>query len=195
MIEEQNLDNFNNLKDEEKIILYSLGVLDNMPIKNKIKLQKLLFMTSNVFEDYGDLLDFEPHLYGPYSKNLDDMLENLIKIGFVSQTKSQYKLTPLGEQVYLRLSPKKGLVSVLEDFKSFINDLTNDELLTFIYVTYPNFTTEAIKWNELKEKRVQCAVQLLKKQKISFAKAVEISGLPRFDFELLSKNEGIKWKI
>jgi Uncharacterized conserved protein len=196
MIEEQKLEKyFNNLEDEEKIILYSLGVLDNMPIKNKMKLQKLLFLVSNIFENYSDLLDFEPHLYGPYSENLDDILEDLIKMRLVESEGSQYKLSPLGKQLYDRLKPKKELITVLEDFKLFLNDLTNEELLTFIYVSYPEFTSEAVKWNKLKEKRVQYAVQLLKKQKISFAKAVEISGLDAFDFELLTKKEGIKWKM
>lgn len=186
---------YDKLEDEEKIILYSLGVLDNTPIRSKTKLQKLLFLTSNVFDDYQDLLDFEPHLYGPYSETVDVILEDLIKMELVSLDRNQYNLTELGNELYNRLKPKEELKTVLEDFKLFLNDLTNDELLAFVYVTYPKYTAEAVKWDELKEKRVYYATQLLRKHKVSFAKAVEISGLSQMEFNLLAKKEGIKWRL
>ncbi len=182
------------LEDEEKIIIYSLGVLNNTPIRSRTKLQKLLFLTSNVFEDYQDLLDFEPHLYGPYSEPIDDILEDLIKLDLIVEERKQYKLTNLGNDLYNRLKPDGELKAVLEDFKLFLNDLTNDELLTFIYVTFPKYTSEAIKWNELKHDRTYYAKKLLKKHKVSFAKAAEIAGLTSMDFNLLVKKEGIKWR-
>lgn len=185
---------YNKLEDEEKIILYSLGVLDNVPVKSKTKLQKLLFLLSNVFEDYSELLNFEPHLYGPYSESVDDLLEDLIKLGLVQHNKSQYFLTPFGMELYKRLQPKKELIEVLQDFKLFLNDLSEEELLTFVYVTYPEFTSEAVKWEKLQEKRVHYALKMLKKEKISFSKAVEISDMPYADFGLLAKKEGVVWK-
>jgi len=186
---------YNHLEDEEKILLYSIGALGNTPIRNKTKLQKLLFLTSNVFNEYQDLLSFEPHLYGPYSEYVEDILDDLIKMELVSEERKQYKLTALGEELYNRLKPKEELVTVLEDFKLFLNDLTNDELLAFVYVTYPKFTSEAVKWDELKNNREYYALQLLKKKKVSFAKAVEISGLSSSEFDILTKKEGIKWRI
>ena len=186
---------YDHLEDEEKILLFSIGVLDNAPIRSKTKLQKLLFLTSNVFEDYQDLLDFEPHLYGPYSETVDEILNDLIKMELVIQDRGQYRLTDLGVELYDRLKPKDELKFVLEDFKHFLNDLSNDELLTFIYVNYPKYTSEAVKWEELKERRVYYALRLLKKQKVSFAKAVEISDIPYIEFSLLAKKEGIKWRL
>jgi len=193
--EETLLKYYSKLEDEEKIILYSLGVLDNVPIRSKTKLQKLLFLLSNVFEDYADLLNFEPHLCGPYSERADDLLEDLIKLDLVQHSGNQFSLTGLGVELYERLHPKKELLDVLADYKSFLNDLSEDELLTFIYVTYPNTISEAIKWEQLKKNRVSCALKMLKKSKIGFAKAVEIANMPYNDFSLLVKNEGIRWKV
>ena len=51
---------FEELEDREKVIFYSIGALDK-PIKTKIKLQKLIFLFSNVFKDYKDLLEFDKH--------------------------------------------------------------------------------------------------------------------------------------
>ncbi len=186
---------YNRLEDQEKILLYSIGSLGNTPIRNKTKLQKLLFLTSNVFNEYQDLLSFEPHLYGPYSEYVEDILDDLIKMELVSEERKQYKLTALGEELYKRLKPKEELITVLEDFKLFLNDLTNDELLAFVYVTYPKYTSEAVKWGELKENREYYALQLLKKKKVSFSKAVEISGLSSSELDVLTKKEGIKWRV
>jgi predicted HTH domain antitoxin len=186
---------FDSLEDEEKIVLFSIGALDNTPIRSKTKLQKLLFLVSNVFEDYKELLVFEPHLFGPYSENLDTILEDLIKMELVIKKGNSFKLSEMGYELYNRLKPKAELISVIEDFKDFLNDLSEDEILTFVYVSYPKYTSEAIKWNELKEKRIQYSISLLEKHKVSFGKAAEIAGLNTIEFGKLLKNRGIKWRL
>lgn len=186
---------FNSLEDEEKIVLFSIGALDNTPIKSKTKLQKLLFLVSNVFEGYKDLLVFEPHLYGPYSEILDTILEDLIKMELVIKKGNGFKLSETGYELYKRLKPKDELNSVIEDFKDFLNDLSEDEILTFVYVSYPKYTSEAVKWNELKEKRIHYSVSLLEKHKVSFGKAAEIAGLNPIEFSKLLKTRGIKWRL
>ncbi len=185
---------FNDLDDEEKIVLFSLGALDNNPLRSKIKIQKLLFLISNVFKEYKDLLEFEPHLFGPYSETVEYILEDLIKLGLVVKDGSKYELTEKGKKLYSHLKPKKELTNVIEDFKEFLNDLPDNEILAFVYVTYPDYISESAKWDELKKDRVRLAISLLKKEKISFGKAVEISGLKSKDFEDFLKKRGIKWR-
>jgi len=183
-----------NLNDEEKIIIYSLGALDGNPLRSKIKLHKLLFLFSNVFKDYKELLEFEPHLFGPYSDTINYIIEDLEKLGLIKISGSQYILTDEGWEVYQKFKPKKELLSVLEDFKEFLNDLSDNEILAFIYVSYPEYIEESAKWDELKNKRVSFAISLLKKGKISYGKAVEISGLKPSIFEDVIKERKIKWK-
>ncbi|HNR44659.1 MAG TPA: UPF0175 family protein [Methanofastidiosum sp.] len=186
---------FSSLEKEEKIIIYAIGALDNAPVRSKIKLQKLLFLVSNVFREYEDLLEFEPHLFGPYSEIVNDILEDLIKMELVEKYGSSYKLTPLGNDLYTRIQPTKELESVIIDFKDFLNDLSENELLSFIYVTYPNYIGESAKWNELKKDRIRYAISLLKKQKISFSKASELAGLNSIEFDEQLKSRGIKWRV
>ena len=81
------------LEDEEKIIIYSLGALDGTPLKSKIKLQKLLFLFSNVFDSYKELLEFEPHLFGPYSETINQLIEDLETLGIIDIDGNKYKLT------------------------------------------------------------------------------------------------------
>ncbi len=185
---------FNNLDDEEKIVLYSLGALNNTPLRSRIKIQKLLFLISNVFSEYKDLLEFEPHLFGPYSETLENILDDLIKLGLVVKKGVKYELTEKGKKLYAHLKPKKELIKVIEDFKEFLNDLPDDEILAFVYVTYPDYISESAKWDELKKDRVEIAISLLKKEKVSFGKAVEISGLTSQKFEKILEERGIKWK-
>ncbi len=185
---------FNDLEDEEKIIVYSLGALNNTPLRSKIKLQKLLFLVSNVFKEYRDLLEFEPHLFGPYSETVNYVLEDLMKLGLVYQEGSKYTLTEKGFELFNHLKPKKELLKVIEDFKEFLNDLSDDEVLSFIYASYPNYISESAKWDELKGNRAKFAVSLLKKQKISFGKAAEIAGLKTAEFEDLLMNAKVRWK-
>lgn len=188
------MENFIDLNDEEKVIICSLGALHNSPLRSKTKIQKLLFLISNVFDGYKDILEFEPHLFGPYSETVDYVLEDLIKLDLVEKSGKQYKLTDNGIKIFKCLSPKKDIMRVIEDFKEFLNDLSNNELLTFVYVSYPEYIEESAKWDELKKEREKIAISLLKKQKISFSKAVEVSGLTTSNFEKLLEKKNIRWK-
>ncbi|HVP96736.1 UPF0175 family protein [Methanoregula sp.] len=182
------------LNDEEKLVLFAIGSLDYAPIRSKIKIQKILFLVSNVFKGFQDLLDYEPHLFGPYSETLDYVLESLIKLGLVKREGSFYRLTDEGETLVNSLRPKPELLAVINDFKSFLNDLTDEEILVFVYVSYPQFISESVKWDELKPKRVSIALSLLNKSKISFSKAAEIAGMNAVDFDKLLKDRGMPWR-
>jgi uncharacterized protein YwgA len=121
------------LNDEEKLILFTIGSLDRAPIRSKIKIQKILFLISNVFKGFQNLLEFEPHLFGPYSETLDYVLESLIKLGLVKKESSSFFLTDDGQTLVESLKPKSELLAVINDFKSFLNDLSDDEILVFVY--------------------------------------------------------------
>lgn len=182
------------LNDEEKLILYSLGALDNTPLRSKVKIQKLLFLVSNVFKGFQGLLKFEPHLLGPYSETVNDVLESLMKLELVEQKGARYQLSEEGLHIFNALDPKPDLVSVIEDFKAFLHDLSDEEVLTFIYVTYPDYISESIKWEELKPQRLDLAISLLKKKKVSFSKAAEVAGQDPIQFDETLCDRGIRWR-
>jgi uncharacterized protein YwgA len=182
------------LNDEENLLIVALGALDGAPIRSKIKLQKMLFLISNLFDNYKDILEYEPHLYGPYSEVVEETLQDLMTLGLVNESINQYTLTSKGKEVYLDLKIKKEVLQVMSDFKNFLNDLSQDEVLVFVYACYPKFISESIKWNELKPKRIAIALSLLKKGKISYSKALEVSGINQAEFEKKIKEQNIAWK-
>lgn len=182
------------LNNEEKIVLYSIGALGSKPLKSKVKIQKLLYLFSNVFPDFGELLAYEPHLLGPYSEIVDNVLEDLMTLGLIRKAENSYALTIRGQEFFDSIKPKKDIIDVMNDFKEFLHDLPDYEILTFIYVFYPNFISESAKWDELKPNRIKVAVSLLKKEKISFSKASELAQMNPVDFERYLISNNIRWR-
>jgi len=183
------------LEGDQKLLIYVIGALDT-PLKTRIKLQKLFFLVSNVFEDINDAFRFEPHLFGPYSEILDETSEELIDLDLIRKNKnSPFVLTPEGKEEYKKLSPKNELKEVIDDFKIFLNDMNDDEIMAFIYSFYPEYTSESTEWDRLKKKRLKIALNLLRRGKISFSKAVNLSGIKYKEFQDLANNEGIKWRF
>ena len=181
------------LNDEDKVLLFAIGALGE-PLRSKVKLQKLLFLVSNVFEDLGQLLDYEPHLLGPYSETVESVLEELVSAGLVSRSGSAYNLTVNGRALFHQLKPRKELVGTIEDFKQFINDLPDEEIMTFVYACYPKYIAESTKWDELKRSRKDYAANLLRRGKISFAKAAQIADMDQDSFAALIEKKGVCWR-
>ena len=184
----------NDLNDEEKIVLYSIGALGSRPLKSKVKIQKLLYLFSTIFPDFGELLEYEPHLLGPYSEIVDNVLEDLLTLELVQKKGNSYTLTSTGQDIFNSIIPKKEMTEVMDDFKEFLHDLPDTEVLTFIYAFYPDYMSESAKWDELKPKRIKVAISLLKKEKISFSKASELAQMNPVDFERYMISNNIKWR-
>ncbi len=181
------------LEGDQKLVLYAVGALDT-PLKTKIKLQKLFFLVTNVFKDMDNLFKFEAHLFGPYSETLDELSEELISLGLIEKNNAEFSLTPLGLEEYHSLTPNNELKKVINDFKEFLNDMTDDEVLIFIYAFYDDYISESIKWDSLKKYRVETALHLLENDKISFSKAVELSGKKYSDFQKIAIENNIRWR-
>ena len=190
MVEDEAID----LEDEEKLLLYVIGALNYAPLRSKIKIQKLIFLISNVFRGFQQLLHYEPHYLGPYSETLENTLNSLIRLGYIEAKDSNFRLTKKGVNIFESLTPKPELVRVIEDFKGFLNDLSDNEILAFIYTSYPEYISESVKWDELKPKRVNFAISLLKNDKVSFGKAAEIAGLNQIEFDRILKGRNLRWR-
>lgn len=181
------------LEPDQNLILYAIGALDK-PLKSKVKIQKLFFLVTNVFKELESLFFFEHHLLGPYSEEVEVISSELIKLGFVKKVGSSFVLTPKGKEEYNNLKPREDLENVINDFKEFLNNMPDDKILTYIYVFYPDYIDESAKWDKLKENRVNTALYFLSKNKLSFSKAVKISGLPFKEFEKIAIQNNIRWR-
>ena len=138
---------FENLTETQKYTLLLLSANNFEPIKGKLWYQKELFLLSENNEELAEETDFEPDFMGPYSETADEELEQLESARVVEKEGNKLKLTGLGQEIAKIISGNTTAEEkeMIEDFKDMLNDLTEDELLGFIYFTYPEMTEESIK--------------------------------------------------
>jgi hypothetical protein len=176
-----NIENYLTLTQKYSILLLSAN--RNQPITGKVWFQKELFLISQNISRLEDETEFEGSLLGPYSENADAELEQL-RIEGLAELDGKIRLTAEGQEVSKSLETRasKETKEIISEMKSFLNDLSEDELLGFIYFSYPNMVIESIKFEEIKRKRVEIAISLYRKRKVSLGKAALIAGLNQEDF-------------
>lgn len=185
---------FENLTETQKFTLLLLSAKNSEPIKGKLWYQKELFLLSENNEELAEETDFEPDFMGPYSETADEELEQLESAEVVEKEGNKLKLTSLGQEIARKINDNTNIeeMQMIEDFKDFLNDLTEEELLGFIYFSFPDMTEESIKYENIKPKRKNIALKLYSKSKISFGKALEIAGINIDDFIEEAKLKGIQ---
>jgi len=175
----------------QALILLLLDANKGEPVKGKVWLQKEMFLlVHNTGKD--EMIQgaqFEPHHYGPYSETIDAELDILRMMGLIEINRRR-SLKPMGRRLASKLrkivSPE--FLELVEEIKGNLNDLSEDELLAYIYFTFPNMTTESRVLERIKRKREGLAVSLYRKGKVSLSKAAQIAGMSVRDFiELLRK--------
>lgn len=178
----------------QQYILLLLNSCNQSPINGKTRLMKELFFVARNIKPLWQVLSFEAHNYGPYSEKIAYDLEALSQLGLIyfkehaSGKGGKYFITEKGVGILkdLNLNYNEELV---ENMKNFFNGLSNDEVLAFTYSSCPEMTNESLIKEKLSNKRSKLALKLYKKKKISFGKAIEISGMDYKDFfDLLDKN-------
>jgi predicted HTH domain antitoxin len=161
-------------------ILELLKVSDEKPVKGKVAFQKEMFLISNYIDKVSERAEFIPHFLGPYSEASEVSMDDLVSMGLVEKKEGNtYKITPLGVKV---LSLKQDIFlpeekESIADFKGFISNLTNDEILLFIYASYPDFTIESTEYRRIMKSRVKDSISIYKKGLISLEKAAFLAGL------------------
>lgn len=161
-------------------ILELLKVNDEKPVKGNVAFQKEMFLISNYIDKVNERAEFIPHALGPYSEASEVSMDNLVSMGLVEKKeRNTYKISPSGIKV---LSLKQDIFSPEEiesiaDFKDFVGDLTNDEILLFIYASYPDFTIESTEYRRIMKSRVKNAISIYKKGIVSLEKAAFLAGL------------------
>ncbi len=173
-----------NITDLELLILALLFVGNKEGIKGKLFLQKEVFLVVNFIKEMKSRADFIAHIYGPYSESVEYAMENLLSYRLVEKKMGVYIITQYGEEVFeeLRNRLSDDNLETIEDFKVFLNDLSREELLVFIYNSFPGFTAESGIKERVDKERVPVAISLYKKNKVSLEKAASLAGMPLEDF-------------
>ncbi len=171
------------------ILLLSSNLFE--PVRGKLWFQKQFFLIAQNIPHLEEETDFEEDLLGPYSETVNDELEQLRVEGIVDKRK--LGLTPLGRRIAKLLEARAGkkLTQLISDIKSFVNNLSKDELLGFIYFSYPEMKSESVEYERIKENRQLIAIRLYQRGKVSLGKAANIAGLSQEEFIKKLRAKGI----
>ncbi|CEG11923.1 conserved hypothetical protein [groundwater metagenome] len=164
----------------QKYIVLLISANNNESIKGNTLFQKELFLIAKNIKEVEEEASFISDFYGPFSENAKEQLDELSLDEVVVKDKNRMFLSKLGSQVAQKIEQKtpKQELEMISEFKRLLNDLNNEEVLTFIYFTFPEFTDESLVLDEIKKNRKQVALKLYKKEKISLQRATEIAGEP-----------------
>ena len=174
----------------ELLLLAVLHVDNASPVKGKLWLQKIIFVLDRNIEEIK--ARFDGYYIGPYSESLEVALEQFLGSGDVEiDNKNRILLTrkglDLAKIVVDHLSKER--LSIILDIKKFFNDLSEPELISVIYSTFPDYAEKSDIKERFEKYRVTAAASLYKKGKISLSKAAEISGMKIDDFIVFIKNK------
>ena len=130
-----------------KLLIYARGstMRDNESIPSKTHLQKEMFLLlkETIFSKV-DRYKFVPHYYGPFSRELDSDLIELVASGRVNDADG-FALTPDGfkDAQVLWNSQDQTHKMALSRIKERYNRLTSEDLLDYVYGKYKKYTVKS----------------------------------------------------
>ena len=162
--------------DELHKFIILLANANGESIKGRTKLQKMMYLLSDKIEEIKEQSSYDADNYGPYSEVVDEEEQYLEQIGVLTSSHGEIALTKTGKEIAQELSKHEDekILKVLNEYKKFLNDMTGNELLAYIYSAYPDMTEESVKYENLKPNIEKHILSLIRKQKISSQRAAEL---------------------
>jgi len=163
---------------------------------SKLHIQKALFVASRYINGLREALEFKAYRMGPWSEEVNDVVESAVLSGLLVVSRDGVTLTPRGnteaELVWRRLSDKDK--EVLKKVAGFLSLMNEDELLLYIYTVY-GYSEKSDVITRLLRRRKELALSMLKKGLVSVELAAKIAGMPLQEFISYLKKKGIKQYI
>ncbi len=162
--------------DELQKFIILLANANDEPIKGRLKLQKMMFLLSDKIDEIKEQCSYDAGNYGPHSEIVDKESQYLEQIGVLSSNPGEITITKVGKELAKEIMKRKDatILKALNGYKEFLNDLTNNELLAYVYSAYPDMIEESIEYENLKPHMENHILSLVKKQKISAQRAAEL---------------------
>lgn len=160
---------------------------------SKLHIQKALFVASRYIDSLRETLEFKAYRMGPWSEEVNDVIENAVHNGLLVTSRDGVALTLRGiteaESVWKRLSDKDR--EVLKNIVDFLSGMSEDELLLYIYTVY-GYSEKSDIITRLLERRKELALSMLKKGLISVELAAKIAGMPLQEFVSYLRRKKVK---
>jgi hypothetical protein len=167
------------MNELQKCIVLLLNSKNNEAIRGNTWFQKELFLIAQNIPELAREAAFESDFYEPFSESAEEELGNLEMDDIVVKQGNRMALSDEGKEVAEILEKKtsKKNLEIIADFKELINDLTDDEVLTLVYLSSPDFTDESKVLKDIMHNRKNVAIKLYKKGKVSLQKAAQMAGI------------------
>ena len=133
------------------LILLLLNGDNKSPIEGMTRFVKLVFLTQKKVLDKSEntkiKFDFGPDRFGPLSMEIYDELDFLKSVGMIKEgNRKKYEITDKG----VKFLEKKTFERVSEDMRKRISNIKEtygreelNDLLKYVYITYPDFTVNS----------------------------------------------------
>jgi hypothetical protein len=135
----------------ERYIILLLGVRER-PIPTATHLQKELFALSRANSRMAERIPFDRHHLGPYSDDVKSISSNPIYHGdaYIMDEYNRLYLTDGGRAVFNDLTSENSgnprfqeLLAMMTMVRDLYDDLTVDEVLFLVYITYGEYTEKS----------------------------------------------------
>jgi predicted HTH domain antitoxin len=156
-----------------------------VPVQGETWLQKEMYALSRIFPDIEEDADFEAYHYGSFSESVDEVKDQYKNSKYVTRDpRGQLQLSAKGlelaEEVWRAATLEER--RAIQEVKQAYNDMGRDELLLFMYGTYPETAENSDVRERIMANRRRLALNLYKKGKVSYQKAAELAGMRLDDF-------------
>ncbi len=149
---------------------------------NKLHFHKSLYYFENLKQNKE--ISFSNFKYGVVSFELQENMETLVESGLVIKIRTKYVLTQEGEDLAkkLLLEYDDETLRNLKYSKDLLNDLSDKELLFFMYMTFKETQENSIALKNLMKNKDRWVKNLFQKGRINSATASQWLEMSQRDF-------------
>jgi predicted HTH domain antitoxin len=161
------------------LLLYAPDHTDQFarPVRGRTWLQKEMFLLSKLTGELEEKTEYDPNIMGSYSQIVDEVEDQFYISEYEERIGDAMKLSlegkKLAEEVWMQASDREK--RIVASVKALLNDMSQLELLGFIYTEYPETAVNSEKRAEVEARRLEIAISLFQKGKVPLEKAAQVA--------------------
>ena len=152
------------------------------PIRGQTRLQKMMFLLSEMSDYMAEQCGYGADNYGPYSEIVGEAARHLGEIGVLclDDRDGSVSITPVGRRVAEAIAEGEDgdTLDAIDSCKDMLNDLPADEVLAYVYSSYPRMAAQSVVYDRIRGSMERHIMSMLKKEKISSERAAELFERP-----------------